>query len=265
MSRDRHDRCHLARKVLQVSDTVVRIGPALAVAVVLLAVAAIAVTYVGRTGHERAVAWASVRAAVQLGLLALVLGVLIRHIWLSAAFVALMSLVAAWTAGGRVLNRRPTLSEASRMVLPVAGASVLVVAVLVAVGVLPATGLAVIPSAGIMIGGAMNTTSLTGRRALDELTSRRGEVEAAMSLGFSDYRARMEICRSAASTALIPALDQTRTVGLVTIPGAFVGMVLGGASTTDAAVMQLFVLISILAVSSCAMVVTTELVARGLM
>jgi putative ABC transport system permease protein len=45
------------------SDTVVRIGPALAVAAVLLAVVAIAVTYLGRTGHERAVAWSSVRAA----------------------------------------------------------------------------------------------------------------------------------------------------------------------------------------------------------
>ena len=247
------------------SDTVVRIGPALAVAVVLLAVAAVAVTYLGRTGHERAVAWSSVRAAVQLGLLAVVLGLLVRHIWLSAGFVVLMALVAAWTAAGRVIGRRPTMSETARLLLPVAAPSVVVVSALIVVGVLPATGLALIPSAGIMIGGAMNTTSLTGRRALDELTSRRGEVEAAMSLGLSNHQARMEICRTAASTALIPALDQTRTVGLVTIPGAFVGMVLGGASTTDAAVMQLFVLISILAVSSCAMVATTDLVARGVL
>jgi putative ABC transport system permease protein len=252
------------QEVRSLSDTVVRIGPALAVAVALLALVAVAVTYLGRTGHERAVAWASVRAAVQLALLAVVLGGLIRHIWLSVGFVAVMAAIAAWTAASRVLDRRPQLSEAARMLLPVAAASIVVVAALVGAGVLPATGLAVIPSAGIMIGGAMNTTSLTGRRAFDELSSRRGEVEAAMSLGFSAYQARMEICRTAASTALIPALDQTRTVGLVTIPGAFVGMVLGGATTTDAAVMQLFVLISILAVSSCALVLTTELVARGL-
>ncbi len=245
------------------SDTVIRIGPGLAIAVVLLALSATGVAYLGRTGHERAVAWASIRAAVQLGLLALVLGVLFQHIWASAGFVAVMALIAAWTSAGRVMNRRPLPVEAATLLLPVGAASVVVVAVLVAVGVLPATGLAVIPSAGIMIGGAMNATSLTGRRAFDELASRRGEVEAAMSLGLSDYQSRMEICQTAASTALVPALDQTRTVGLVTIPGAFVGMVLGGASPADAAVMQLFVLISILAVSSCAMVLTTELVARG--
>lgn len=245
------------------SDTVIRIGPALAVAVVLLAIAATAIAYLGRTGHHRAVAWASVRAAVQLGLLALVLGVLVQHLWASAGFVAIMALVAAWTSAGRVLDRRPTVGEAATMLLPVAAASIVVVAILVAAGVLPSTGLAVIPSAGIMIGGAMNTTSLAGRRAFDELSARRGEVEAAMSLGISDYHSRMEVCRSAAATALVPALDQTRTVGLVTIPGAFVGMVLGGASPADAAVMQLFVLISILAVSSCALVLTTELVGRA--
>jgi len=34
----------------------------------------------------------------------------------------------------------------------------------------------------------------------------------------------------AAALALVPGLDQTRTVGLVTLPGAFVGVLLAGAS-----------------------------------
>lgn len=72
----------------------------------------------------------------------------------------------------------------------------------------------------------------------------------------------MEICGPAASSALIPGLDQTKSVGLVTIPGAFVGMVLGGASVWAAAAMQLFVLVALLTVSSIAMLVTVELVAR---
>ena len=33
-----------------------------------------------------------------------------------------------------------------------------------------------------------------------------------------------------AAQALVAAMDQTRTVGLVTLPGAFVGMLLGGAT-----------------------------------
>jgi len=245
------------------SETVVRIGPVLMVAIGLLAVTAMVVAYAGRTRLQWAVARASVRATVQLGVLALILGFLVRNLWASAGFVLLMAIIAAWTAAGRVTGHRPTLREIWRTLLPVAVMTIVVVGVLVLVGVLPASGLAVIPSAGIMIGGAMNTTSLTGRRAADELKARHGEVEAALSLGFSTYDARMEICRTAAATALVPAIDQTRTVGLVTIPGAFVGMVLGGASPADAAVMQLFVLISLLAVCSTALVLTTELVAHG--
>ncbi|MGH8826491.1 MAG: ABC transporter permease, partial [Jiangellaceae bacterium] len=54
----------------------------------------------------------------------------------------------------------------------------------------------------------------------------------------------------------------TRTVGLVTLPGAFVGMLLGGASPVDAGAVQLFVLVALLAVESIAVLVTIELVAR---
>ncbi|MEE3919562.1 ABC transporter permease [Micromonospora sp. BRA006-A] len=91
-------------------------------------------------------------------------------------------------------------------------------------------GIAIIPIAGILTGGAMTATSLAGRRFNDDLRARRGEVEAALALGLPPRDAVLLVCRPAASQALIPALDQTRTVGLVTLPGAFVGVLLGGAS-----------------------------------
>nr|WP_211247823.1 ABC transporter permease [Cryptosporangium arvum] len=111
---------------------------------------------------------------------------------------------------------------------------------------------AAVPIAGILIGGAMTATSLAGRRALDELETRHGEVEAALSLGFPDRDAALEICRPTAGQALVPALDQTRTVGLVTLPGAFVGVLLGGGSAVEAGATQLLVLVGLLAVESMA-------------
>jgi putative ABC transport system permease protein len=130
-------------------------------------------------------------------------------------------------------------------------------------GLLPWQGLSVIPVAGILIGGALTATSLAGRRTLDELRQRRGEVEAALALGFEDRDARLEICRTAAATSLVPALDQTRTVGLVTLPGAFVGMLLGGASPLEAGSVQLFVLVALLLVEAVAILLVLELVGRG--
>ena len=90
-----------------------------------------------------------------------------------------------------------------------------------------------------------------------------GEYEAALSLGFTGRDAALEICRPASAHALVPALDQTRTVGLVTLPGSFVGVLLGGATPIEAGAAQVLVLLGLLAAQSVAVVVTSELVARG--
>jgi putative ABC transport system permease protein len=153
--------------------------------------------------------------------------------------------------------------EAVWAVVPIVLSTLPVLLALLLTRVLPAQALAVIPVSGILIGGAMTATALAGRRALDDLRTRRGEVEAALSLGLLPRDAALEICRPAASSALVPVTDQTRTVGLVTLPGAFVGMLLGGASPVQAGAVQLFVLVALLAVETVAVVVTVELVARG--
>jgi len=131
-------------------------------------------------------------------------------------------------------------------------------------GLVPMSGVSIIPIAGILIGNAMVATSLAGRRALDELHTRYGEYEAALALGFLPRAAALEVFRSAAaSQSLLPALDQTRTVGLVTLPGAFVGVLLGGASPLQAGAAQLLVLVGVLAAQATAVLLTIELVATG--
>lgn len=70
-----------------------------------------------------------------------------------------------------------------------------VVVALVLTGLVPVKGIALIPVTGILIGGAMTATVLAGRRALDELHARRGEVEAGLALGLADRDARLEVAR----------------------------------------------------------------------
>ncbi|MDI9919341.1 ABC transporter permease, partial [Rhodococcus sp. IEGM 1379] len=52
-------------------------------------------------------------------------------------------------------------------------------------GVVPLEGVALVPIGGIVMGGAMTATSLAAKRGLDAIDGRYGEVEAALSLGFS--------------------------------------------------------------------------------
>ncbi|MER6979133.1 ABC transporter permease [Streptomyces carpinensis] len=201
---------------------------------------------------------AGLRAAAQLAVVSTVVAWAVKSAPGLIAFLAVMFGVAVRTAGRRITSNRTWWLTAA----PIAAGVVPVVAALVLTGLVPLKGIALIPITGILIGGALTVTVLAGRRALDELSQRRGEVEAAMALGFTDRDARLEVARPAASDALLPGLDQTRTVGLVTLPGAFVGMLLGGASPVMAGTVQLFVLIALMAVQSIAVAVTLELVAR---
>ena len=75
----------------------------------------------------------------------------------------------------------------------------------------------------------MAATSLTGRRLVEELAGAHAEIEARLCLGDSAREALRPSVRRAVATGLTPAIDQTRSVGLVTLPGTFVGLLLGGA------------------------------------
>ena len=54
--------------------------------------------------------------------------------------------------------------------------------------------------------------------------------------------------------ALIPSIDQTKTTGLVVLPGAFVGAIFGGISPLEAGRFQIVVLAAIMAAGSVAAV-----------
>ncbi len=240
-------------------SSTVLIGPALAVTAVLAVALAAAVAMWVQLGTARRGVIAAVRAVLQLGMVSLLIGAIVGSPLLSAAFVLVMVGVAAWTAARRITPDR----SGWWAMLPIALAPLPVTGALVLGGVVPAQGIVVIPMAGILIGGTMTATSLAGRRTLDELATRRGEVEAALSLGLLPRDAALEIARPTAAQALVPALDQTRTVGLVTLPGAFVGMLLGGATPVEAGAVQVLVLLLLLAVETVAVAVTLELVCRG--
>lgn len=234
------------------------LGPGVILAVVLLAALAAAVHHWALDGGWWPPLTASARAVGQLAVVALLVSQLGRNPWLALLFALAMFAVAVLTSGRRVDPGRWWWAAA-----PIAAGVLPAAVVLLITGVLPFDGLALIALLGQQIGGAMTTTSLAGRRVLAELAGRRGEVEAAVALGFEWRPARLLVSQHTAREALIPALDQTRTVGTVTLPGAFVGMVLGGADPLEAAIVQLIVLVSLVAVGAIAAAVSLRLCASG--
>jgi putative ABC transport system permease protein len=219
----------------------------LAIGLVVLAAIALAVLTVGRVGQRRAVLVASARAVVQLALVALALrGVFAAPIFV-VLVVAVMFGVATWTASRRLGG----FDGATRAVLIACGAGALVaVGLICGLPVLDRSVRTLVAVSGIVIGGTMTAATLTGRRLLEGLRRRREEVEGWLALGATPRQAVAPIARDAAAEALVPGLDQTRTVGLVTLPGAFVGALLGGASPVGAARFQIVVLVGLLCAQS---------------
>jgi putative ABC transport system permease protein len=230
-----------------------------AVLVAALAGLAAVVNRLSGLGHARDDLVAAARATLQLGVVGLVIAAVLQSWWLTLLFVVMMASVASATAGRRLARhgRWPLAS------IPVCLGALPVTAVLLLSRLVPTTPIALVPIVGILVGGAMTATTLAGRRTLEGLRNRRGEVEAALSLGLPNRDARLLIIRDDAALALLPGLDQTRTVGLVTLPGAFVGMLLGGATPLQAAAVQLLVLAALLLVQAVATASTLELVARS--
>jgi putative ABC transport system permease protein len=219
----------------------------------LLAAVACLVPLVDGVRQARAVLWSAARGAVQLLAVGLLLGAVFR------APVAVLPVLAVMVAAatGTVAPRLAGLPARGRWRRPAAAAgavssgAVVTGTVVFATGALPLSVRNLVAVGGITVGGAMTASTLAGRRYLAELGARRAEVEGKLALGATMRQA----------TADLVALDQTRTTGLVTLPGAFVGALFGGASPLQAARFQLVVLVGLLAAESVAAVVLLRLLA----
>ena len=231
-----------------------------AVALVLLVGVAVSVGAWARLGQGRAVVTAAFRALAQLLLVGAVIGLIVRTPALAPFYLAVMLGAASWTSGRR-LHRAPGAVPVAAVSI-VAGAAAASVAIFGA-RALPFDAAVAVPMVAQLVGGAMTATTLAGQRLLDDVAARWDEVEGWLALGATSRQAVAPLARRAASRALVPALDQTRNVGLVVLPGAFVGLLLGGASPLEAGRVQLLVLVGLLATETvAAATVTTTLSSR---
>lgn len=200
------------------------------------------------------------RASAQLAVIALLLRGILAVPWTVALFVVLMLTTASVTSAGRLRE----LWHGRRIALTgvVGGALVALVAIF-ALGLVQLDARYVVATGGIVIGNAMSAATLAGRNYRRSAIAHRDEIEGWLSLGARPAVATLDVGREAVREALLPNLDQTRATGLVTLPGAFVGALFGGASPADAARFQLVVLAGIALAMVTTAVVVTRLLGRS--
>ena len=227
----------------------------LAIALAVLLALALAASWYGRLGQGRSQLVAAARAVLQLAAVSFIVVAAISHVYYALAFALVMFAVGAYTT----VKRTGVGRAWPWTVLAMASGVVPVLGVIFASGTVPFNGMAIVPLAGIVIGNMMTAHTLFGRRQFATLRDNVPTYEAALSIGLMRPDAINLVTEETAKEALLPNLDQTRTVGLVTLPGAFVGVLLGGGSPLQAGAAQVLVLIGIMAGQACVVTVAQKL------
>jgi putative ABC transport system permease protein len=234
-------------------------GWPVATAVVLLLALSLVMYAVGRLPNPGSTAFAAARAILQLGVAALVITSVVGSLPLSVALLCVMFAIAVVTTVRRVGAGHAWPWATVAMLAGL----VPVLAIILLTRTIPPTGIALIPVVGILAGNTMNGHTLACRRAFGALRDERGQYEAGLSLGLTRPQATTEVIHRHIPEALIPGLDQVRTAGVVTLPGAFIGVLLGGGTPAQAAAAQVLVLLGIMAAQTTTAVVAERLIAEG--
>lgn len=231
------------------------IKPVLALSVVALAMI---LSYFQKLGLEMEMAYSIFRAFLQLSIIGFVLQFIFNQknaVWILLAYLFMVT-VAGYTAGQRAKHVPRGKYVAGVSIL--AGTAVTML-LLVLLKVFPFTPRYIIPVAGMMVGNAMTVTGVTMKRLRDDIKVQMTLVETALALGATPRQATYQQVKRALVIALSPVLDSAKTVGLISLPGAMTGLIMGGASPLEAIQLQIIVMNMLLGASTVSSIMSTYL------
>lgn len=198
-----------------------------------------------RLGVERTMLWASLRAAVQLIAVGILLSLIVDTAWesiLAPLWIVAMVAIASFTVRRRS-GRLSVLVPAAIAIGASTGLSLLIV---FGFGVLPLEPIQAIVVAGITIGNTLPATVLAADQVNKQLTEGRPVIEGMLALGIDARGSTRYLVSEATRVSLIPQVERTKVVGLIALPGAFTGLLIAGVEPLEAAVIQLVVMYLIL-------------------
>jgi putative ABC transport system permease protein len=222
---------------------------------------AIAIIEIRRLGVGRELLVGSLRSFIQL----MAVGFIIKFVFDLEALqyqillLLAMILVASVTARGRAKQVPGAFRIAFLSILTGAFTTV---GVMLALRIIDTRPIYLIPLGGMMIGNSMNAVALGLDRISTEVHDKRGEIEAALSLGANPRKAVEHLVRRSVRASLLPLTNTMKVIGLVHLPGAMTGMLLAGAEPLEAAKIQMIVMYMLAASTTTSVLVTSFFIHR---
>ncbi len=217
----------------------------------LPAVIVIAILY-RWAAEARTAIYATLRMLVQL----LLIGYVLVYIFdadqpgIIISVLIIMLVVASWISMRPIQSKQPHLYLNALVAISVGGVPTLALVSQAVIDVQPwFSPRYVVPLAGMIFAGAMNTVSLAAER-----------FQAEIDRGTSYVEAR----RTALQASLIPMINSLFAVGLVSLPGMMTGQILSGVSPLIAARYQIVVMTMLFGASGISAAVYLVLAGRQL-
>lgn len=99
-----------------------------------------------------------------------------------------------------------------------------------------------IPILGMVLGNTLTGVALSLDRFTSDLSARRGEVDARLSLGATRWEAAHDLIKTALRTGMMPTLNSMAVMGIVSLPGMMTGQILAGESPQNAVRYQIIIM-----------------------
>ncbi|MGA1821392.1 MAG: ABC transporter permease [Thermoplasmatota archaeon] len=215
--------------------------------VMILLIAIIILSVIKKIGIGKDFTLALIKGGIQLFAVALVLTFLFNYdlwyipIWL---LLGIMAVLGGRTSAKRASNMPRAFDVTTPSILLGAGGVLVVLAVTRAMPIERPEF--IIPLAGMAFGNSMRICSVALERLIREVRVNRVKVETYLSLGADSTQALQEITRMSIRAALIPTVDNLKTLGVIFIPGAMAGLIIAGTNPLVAAEYQIIVFLMIL-------------------
>ncbi|MBD3288624.1 iron export ABC transporter permease subunit FetB, partial [candidate division KSB1 bacterium] len=173
----------------------------------------------------------TVRTFVQL----MIIGYILKYIfnlnkwYFILLMIFIMTLVAGYNAVKRQRIRIPKLYPLITLAIFMGAATSMLTLIFLVLNVSPwYEPQYLIPISGMMLGNSMNSAALAVDRLVGETRNRHLEIEAALALGASPFKAINPLLREAARAAMMPTINSMMIVGIVQLPGLMTGQIIGG-------------------------------------
>ena len=218
----------------------------------------ITISYKEKLGLEKEIVTSILRAVIQLVVVGYVLDVIFGIN--NKISIIILGIIMCANASFNTIKRGKNINNVFMIsFVSIFTGSVITIFILVFSGVIGFTPSEIIPISGMIISNSMVAISLSYKSLNTSFEIRRPEVEAKLSLGASIKESSKEILRESIKVAIIPTIDSTKTLGIVSLPGMMTGLILGGASPIDAVKFQIMVTFMIISSSSIATLISTYL------